>query len=50
MKSSMRKTTNEALRSLFEQFLADVHAEYTGWVVEDIEIPIEDLTTPDPAT
>jgi hypothetical protein len=27
MKSSMRKTTDEALRSLFEQFLADVQKE-----------------------
>jgi hypothetical protein len=41
MKSSMRKTTDEALRSLFERFLSDVGASYTGWVTEEIEVPVE---------
>lgn len=40
MKPSMRKTTNEALRSLFEQFLDDVHAsadDLDGEVENDLE-------------
>jgi hypothetical protein len=41
MKSSMRNTTNEALRSLFEQFLSDVDASYAGWVTKEIEVPVE---------
>jgi hypothetical protein len=41
MKSSMRNTTDEALRSLFEQFLSDVHASYTGWVIKDAEVAVE---------
>ena len=49
MKSSMRKSTDEALRSLFEQFLEDVNSEYSGWVIEDLEVPIEDTVEPGPA-
>ena len=32
MKSSMRETTDEALRSLFEQFLGDVSRRHAGWL------------------
>ncbi len=31
MKSSMRKTTDEAFRSLLAQFLTDVRADYASW-------------------
>jgi hypothetical protein len=31
MKSSMRQTTDEALRSLFEKFLADISPAVRGW-------------------
>jgi hypothetical protein len=31
MKSSMRRTTDDALRSLYEQFLADAGAAHTSW-------------------
>jgi len=48
MKSSMRKTTDEALRSLFEQFLADVTVQYGGWVSEDLDVSIEPVHEPDP--
>ena len=32
MKSSMRKTTDEALRSIFDQFLADAKREHGAWM------------------
>ena len=41
MKSSMRATTDEALRSLFEQFLTDVNAKSTGWTTEDVAVPVQ---------
>ena len=31
MKSSMRRTTDEALRSIFTQFITDAQAQYTTW-------------------
>ena len=31
MKSSMRRTTDEALRSVFQQFLTDAHAQSGSW-------------------
>lgn len=39
MKSSMRKTTDEAMRSLFEQFLADAKREYGGWMAATARSP-----------
>jgi len=39
MKSSMRKTTDEAMRSLFEQFLADAKREYSGWMASAPQPP-----------
>lgn len=39
MKSSMRKTLNEALRSLFEQFLEDASIGYREWTIKDLDAP-----------
>lgn len=39
MKSSMRKTTDEALRSLYEQFLADVRPRYGHRAAPRLDLP-----------
>jgi hypothetical protein len=41
MKPSMQRTTDEALRSLFEQFLGDVVASSAGWLIEVLDGPVE---------
>ncbi len=42
MKSSMRRTTDEALRSLFEKFLADVMKEHGSWTSPLGSVPTEE--------
>jgi len=41
MKSSMRKTTNEALRSVFNQFMSDARAQHGSWVQEATREKVE---------
>jgi hypothetical protein len=49
MKSSMRKTTDEALRSIFVQFLADVLRHYGGLIGPDPKVRLISLGASDPA-
>jgi hypothetical protein len=43
MKSSMQRTTDEDLRSLFEQFPCDVNASSAGWLTEVLDGPVESV-------